>query len=65
MISKNDTSSVRVMMTGIALSAWSLTTTLNTSGMIYNNPPLAIMSNISENDILIFHRNPLKTIPQQ
>lgn len=51
MISKNDTSSVRVMMTGIALSAWSLTTTLNTSGMIYNNPPLAIMSNISENDM--------------
>ena len=51
MTSRNDTSSVRAMMTVIALSALSLTTTFNTSGMIYNDSPLAIMGNISENDM--------------
>lgn len=51
MTSKNDTSSVRAMMTVIALSALSLTTTLNTSGMTYNDSPLAIMGNMSENDM--------------
>lgn len=51
MTSKNDTSSVRAMMTVIALSALSLTTTFNTSGMIYNDSPLAIMGNISDNDM--------------
>lgn len=39
------------MMTVIALSALSLTTTLNTSGMTYNDSPLAIMGNMSENDM--------------
>lgn len=51
MTSKNDTSSVRAVMTAIALSAVGLTTTLNTSGMIYNDSPLAIMGNISENNM--------------
>ena len=51
MTSRNDTSSVRAMMTVIALSALSLTTTFNTSGMIYNDSPLAIMGNISDNDM--------------
>ena len=52
MTSRNDTSSVRAMMTVIALSALSLTTTFNTSGMIYNDSPLAIMGNISDNDMV-------------
>ena len=51
MMSKSDTSSVRAVMTAIALSAVSITTTLNTSGMTYNDSPLAIMSNILENDM--------------
>lgn len=51
MTSKNDTSSVRAMMTVVALSALSLTTTFNTSGMTYNDSPLAIMGNMSENDM--------------
>lgn len=51
MTSRNDTSSIKAMMTGIALSALSLTTTLNTSGMAYNDSPLAVMGNISENDM--------------
>ena len=51
MTSRNDTTSVRAMMTVVALSALSLTTTFNTSGMIYNDSPLAIMGNISENDM--------------
>lgn len=51
MTSKNDTSSMRAMMTVIALSALSLTTTLNTSGMTYNDSPLAMMSNISGNNM--------------
>lgn len=51
MMSKSDTSSVRAMMTVIALSALSLTTTLNTSGMTYNDFPLTAMGNISENDM--------------
>lgn len=49
MMSKNDTSSVRAMMTVIALSALSMTTTLNTSGMIYNDS--LFMDNISKNDM--------------
>ena len=51
MMSKNDTSSVKAMITVVALSAMSLTTTLNTSGMIYNDSPFAIMDNFSENDL--------------
>lgn len=51
MMSRNDTSSRMAMMTVIALSALSLTTTLNTSGMIYNDSPLVIMGNISENNM--------------
>ena len=51
MTSKSDTASVRVMITGIALSALGLTTTLNTSGMTYNDSPLAIMGNVLENDM--------------
>lgn len=51
MTNKCDTSSVRAMMTVIALSALSLTTTLNTGGMTYNDFPLAIMGSMSENDM--------------
>ena len=51
MMSKNDTSSVKAMITVVALSAMSLTTTLNTSGMIYNDSPFAIMDNFSEDDL--------------
>ena len=51
MMSKNDTSSVKAMVTVVALSAMSLTTTLNTSGMIYNDSSFTIIDNFSENDI--------------
>jgi hypothetical protein len=51
MTNKCDTSSVRAVMTVIALSALSLTTTLNTGGMTYNDSPLAIMGNMLENDM--------------
>lgn len=51
MTSKSETLSIRTMATVIAVSALSLTTTLNTSGMTYNASPWAIMGNIAENDM--------------
>lgn len=50
-ISRNDTSSIRSVATVIALSALSVTTTFNTSGMIYIDSPPAIMENSLKNDI--------------
>lgn len=51
MTNKCETSSARAMMTVIALSALSLTTTLNTGGMTYNDFPLAIMGHMQKNNM--------------
>lgn len=45
MTDRNDTSSIRAVMTAVALSALSLTTTINTSGMMYNDVPAAVAGN--------------------
>lgn len=43
MTNKNDTSSIKAVVTLVALSTLSLTTTINTSGMTYGGLPVAIM----------------------